>query len=341
VFKILKQTFAILFLIVSISACDKKTPPPVVETPPPVVVDSQPSIYTCEKLPPAPNIFGWRDSTTDANKNINTFMFNPANPNEMLLVVNGDITGFNKMYYYHIPTKTSRYIAAASHFPPSVNKFGWVVFSTLANDIYKIKINGDSLTQLTFGYNTKDVKWDVSQKHIYYFQAAFNSVPTQILKATDKGFTLTNLKADLPNFAMFNKSEQIIFQKINGTQVTLIQRNMVTQEERNLITGPYDSKAELSHFDNITLDNEDKNFYWSNALGVFKCELSTLITDTLFKNCETVKFENPIFQQVKPNEMLFTCKTTKAINKFQLLHSHKALVYNTLSKSLTEIKVFP
>ncbi len=342
-FKVVKHSLYILILFGLFFSCDKDKKPDPINTPtiPVVTVPVQNTIYTCSTLPTPPANFGWRDSITDLNKSINCFMYNPINLNEVILIVNGDITGYNKMYSYNIPTQKLKYIATASHFPPQINKYGWIIYSTIDNNIYKVKCNGDSLTQLTFGYYTKDPKWDFTHTNFYYFQAANNIVPSQLLRANFKGGNVGNMEMNLPYTAVFKKTHAIIYLKIKENNLVLVKRNMDTKVEVELISGPYQPNAETVHFDNLTLDNEDENFYWSNSGGIFKCNLSTLKIDTIFKNCETVKFDNPIFQTIKPNEILFTCHTIKALNVFQLLHEYKALIYNTVTNELVEIKIFP
>lgn len=336
-----KRVILISFFVAVLLGCGKKKTPDPVETVSPNGSGIENTLFKCSTLPPPPNPFKWRDSTVDADKNINTFMFNPANLNEVVFVVNGDASGFNKMYSYHVPSKSIKYLASTSNFPPQLNNQGWIVYSNLENNIFKIKTNGDSLSQLTTGFTTQDPKWDYTQKNIYYFQSPYNNVPSQMIEIDMKGNVINSLLLDLPYTAVFRKSDKVIYLKIKENLVTLIQHDMKTQSERSLISGPYDPKSESVYFDNLTLDNTDENFYWSNNYGIFKCELASLRVDTLFKSCETVKFDNPVLQPVKPNEVLFSAHLIKSINTFQLLHEYKAIEYNTATKEMTELRIFP
>lgn len=317
---------------------DKKIEP---STPTVINIPVDTSYYVCKTIQAGPAPFGWRDSTTNSNQNINTFMFNPANPNEVILVVNGDGFGFNKMYSYNIPSTKLTYIATVSDFPPSINKYGWVLFSNQQNSIYKVKANGDSLTLLSISNTCKNPQWDSSGINFYYYQGQYINVSSQIILADANGKSINSIGAELPFIASFHKTGKMIYMKTQNNSVTLFARHMASQIEKPLITGPYNPNSGVSFYDNLTLDNDDNYFYWSNTSGIFRCSLASLAIDTVLKNCDNVKYDNPVFQSIKPNELLFSCHIVKPINVFQLLHSYKAIEYNLLNKERTELKVFP
>ncbi|MCC6371288.1 MAG: hypothetical protein IT236_09815, partial [Bacteroidia bacterium] len=167
----MKKYGYILILIFFVFGCKKnKNSSTVDPSEPPITIEN--SAFKCATLPPAPVPFGWKDTTTNVDHNINTFMFNPSNPDEVIIVVNGDMFGYNKMYCYNVRTQSNKYLATLDNFKPSINKYGWIVYSTVDNNIFKIKTNGDSITQLTSNNTTKDPKWDYSGNFIFYFQMA-------------------------------------------------------------------------------------------------------------------------------------------------------------------------
>ena len=321
--------------IIIFAGCRKKQDPePLAPVPPPVVISSP-----CKDLPPAPLPFGWKDSTVDENKNINAFFVNPVNADEIICVVNGDAFGYNKMYSFHVPSKTATLLALLGSHLPSVNKFGWIVFSTADYNIFKVKANGDSLTQLTHGNVYEDPRWDYSGKSIYYFVRASGNVPTQLVKSSSNGAGQFSMPLELPHTAPFKTSDQIIYCVTTGTVVTLVQRNMATQVEKPLITGPYSATAEPFYFDDLSLDKTDENIYWSNDAGIFKCNLATLKTDTVLKNCPNIRYSNPIIS-FNDNELTLSKHILTPLNSYQLYHEYKAMEMNLVSKTLTEIRIF-
>jgi hypothetical protein len=290
-------------------------------------------------LPPPPQPFGWTDSTGNVDKNINAFLHNPVNPNEIIYVVNGDLFGFNKMYSIHVPTKQIKYLATLGEYLPQMNNYGWLVFSDVDNNIFKIKANGDSLMQLTSQKISHDPKWDFTGKNIYYYQEAYFNVPSQLVKINSSGGLLAALPIDMAYHASFKKSDKVIFQKTLDKSVTLILRDMVKYNEKNLITGPFEIKGPV-FFDNITVDQTDENFYWSNAGGIFRCNLATLAIDTILKNCPNFIYDNPIISS-NQNELTYSWHIIRPVSQFILYHEYKAMEMNLVTKEITEVKVFP
>jgi hypothetical protein len=331
----LKAHYLILLLFLCF-ACNKKNDSPADPGEDPVVDQPQ---SLCKDLPPTPEPFGWQDSITDPDKNVNAFIINPVNPNQVVIVVNGDMYGYNKMFSYDIPNKQLKYLATISNHLPSVNPKGWILYSTLDYDIYKIKANGDSLTPLVGGHTSEDPEWDYTGNHFYYYNRAFQTVPSQLLRSNANGGTIGGIPIILPYSTPYSKSDKIIFFQPEGKIVSLILHDMVTHEEKKLISGPYDPKETQSYFDDLTLDLNDENMYWSNKYGIFKCNLSTLKTDTVLKSCPNRMYENPIIS-FNANEMTVTLHIMTPLDSYRLLHEYKTMELNLLSKEIKETRLF-
>ena len=344
IFKCLLYLRNIVILSLSLTliiSCKKEKSAPVSE-PPIQTIPADTSIYACKNLPAAPLPFGWRDTTSDPNKNINTYLYNPANPDQIIYVVEGDLFGYNKMFCFDVPLKKTTYLASISDFPPQINKYGWILYSTNDNEVFKVKTNGDSIVKLTIGNKSKDPKWDFTDKNYYIFQMPYNTYPSMLAKLDQNNFALLNFPLEMPNTAAFKKSNKIIYLKTNENTISLIQREInAPNAEKILLTIPFSPTSTSNLFDNLTLDQTDENVYWSNTSGILKCNLSSLKVDTVLKNCANIKYDNPIFQSFKPNSILLTAHLIQNINAFQLLHTYKAIEYNVLSKEKTEVKIFP
>lgn len=323
-----------------ITACKKKnnTVEPQVD-PPPVVTDSTP--FKCKELPEMPAPFGWKDTSAGPDKEIHTLMFNPANPNQIIFVVNGNILGYNKMYCYHVLTGQSTFLANIDDYGPSVNPKGWILYSGFDKNIYKIKCSGDSLTQLSFDSHSVYPRWDYSGSFYYYFQEAYNNVPNQIIRATDKGSSVSNLPAYMPYTAPFKKSHKIVYQKTSENSVTLYIHDMTNHGETALVTATYSARSTDFYFDNLCMDNTDENVYWSNSKGVFKCPLASPRTDTVFKNCPSVIYLNPVFQATNPNEIIFCTHLFKPLDSQVLLHQYLPASKNLGTGQYQLYTIFP
>ncbi len=337
----MKSTHLIIVLALFVFGCREKYKITPVEPEAPAPVITHDTGLKCTALPPTPEPFGWKDSTGDNSKNIKAFIYNPINANEIICVVNGDITGYNQLFNYNIVTKQKTYLANLGDFLPSVNHKGWIAYSNVDNNLFIIKCNGDSLKQLTTSKTCQDPKWDYTGNYILYFQQAYLATVSSLVKIAVNGNpNLFSMPVDLPHHASFRKSDQIIFYRTVNSSITLIHRNMATQGERTLISATYNPKSGRLPFENLCLDNTDENFYWSNPSGIFKCNLSTLKIDTLLKNCPNYTYSN-ILMSFKNNELLMGMHIQKPLNADVLLHIYKAMEFDLGSKTLTEIRIFP
>jgi hypothetical protein len=92
---------------------------------------------------------------------------NPLNPNEFVFILS--YTGRSGLYKYDIISKATtliikfvpnNYIAIPSTYARWGRK-GWLIFTDLYSNVYKIKDNGDSLTQLTFTGSDWKPEWNI------------------------------------------------------------------------------------------------------------------------------------------------------------------------------------
>lgn len=333
-----RAAFLLSFLILFFS-CKKKNEaePPSVDAPPIVVVDDLPA---CESIPPAPAPFGWQDSTADPSQNILAYNYNPLNPDEFIYLLDGDISIYHPLLKYNVISKQKTELGHIGSYAPSINSKGWITYSSVDNNIFKVKINGDSLVQITFNFISLAAQWDYQGKGIYFFQQANQNLGNQIAKLDASGNLVINLfPADLPQFAVFHKSDQILFCKTSGSLVTVFQRKIGTEPEIPLVTGPYNAQSGVSNFNNLCIDLKDENFFWSNTLGIFRCNIATLKVDTLFKNCESRIFDYP---QVSAhnNELTMTMHLKKVLGSYQLFHEYRAMNVDLDQVKATEVKLF-
>jgi hypothetical protein len=334
------QLYIFAILVFFIAACHKKNKSPEEATAVLPVVTNDTGLK-CQNLPPTPVPFGWQDSTTDGNKNINSFLFDPINPNGIIYVVNGDAFGLNKLFIYNIISKQANQVGMLSTFLPQVNRKGWIVYSDVNNNIILLKGNRDSSIVLTSNKHNYDPKWDFTGNYIYYYEEAHENINAQLVKIDTAGINKNAFQVDLPYTATFKTSDKIIYIQTNNSTCKLILRDLTPPAtETVLISGPTYSKPGQINFDNMTLDNTDQNFYWSNSNGIFRCNLTTLKTDTLLKNCPNIIYNNPIISFTN-SELTYSQHIIKPISTYKLLHKYRAMDMNLLTGISTEIKIFP
>lgn len=330
----------VMMVLVLFSCRKKKTTDAVSPEPLPQVSysDDRPA---CEKLPPTPVPLGWRDSTFDENTNVNAFLPNPLNSNEVLCVVNGDLFGFNKLFARNMVTKTQQQLSILGEYLPDVNARGWVTFSDVNNNIFIVKTNGDSLKQLSFDKLGVNPKWDYSNKYIYYLRQGLGNTPPQLYQIDMQG-TIVNIHyGELPYTTLFNKSDKYIILKSSGNACTLVLRELDSLgKETTLLTGPMFSSPGNLFFEDLTIDQSDENLFWSNSKGIFKCNLNTRTIDTVFKNCENTVYLN-VMSSFNASEMTYTIKHTKPLNSTILFSDYLPMEWNLRTNNSRLIRIFP
>ncbi|MCC6371086.1 MAG: hypothetical protein IT236_08790, partial [Bacteroidia bacterium] len=172
-------------------------------------------------------------------------------------------------------------------------------------------------------------------------QMANAIVPSQLVMISSKGVAKNNFPLNLPRSAPFNNSNKVIYQKTNNSTISLMVYDFTNLRETPLISGPYNPNSDSVYFDNLCLDNKDNFFYWSNHAGIFRCSLSSLHVDTVFKNCENVKYLSPLFQKSRPNELLMCAHFIKPLLPFALLHEYKAVEYDFVTSEKNILDIFP
>jgi hypothetical protein len=289
----------------------------------------------CGNLPDPPPGFQWIDSTFDANKKISAFFYNPTNAQEIMVVVEGDQLGGNQLFSVNLVSKNIQLIAQLDNYLPSINNKGWILFSNVDKNIFKIKANGDSLTELVSTNAATDPKWDYTGKNFYYLQDEFSTIPAQLILANDKGQPQMNWPHHMPYTAPFHKSDKIIVMRNTGNVVTAYLRDFETPAEIPLFSGPFNGEV---HFQFMCVDANDERLYWSNELGIFTYHFESKKTDTLFRNCETVSYARPMTGEA--NEIHYSKHKIRTSYPYWLVHSYSAMEYNVVLKEIREIKVF-
>ncbi len=326
----------VLLFCVLLGGCRKKEDP-APEPDPPTNTPDTVADPDCKSLPPPPSGFNWVDSTGDDEKNVIAFFYNPVNSEEVLLITRGNIQGANRLINYNLRTGTTIHLGNTGEFLPSINHKGWILFSDANANIIKIKVNGDSAAQLTNTQGAHDPRWDHTGNSFYYLQDAFSTVASRLIRASAKGVPFANDPHDLPGTVPFKKSDKILWLKSNQQQVTMLIRDNHSGLETPLIQAPALSKG--LPFENLCIDNADEKIYWSNKAGIMRYELLTRKTDTLFKTCETVIYDNPM-TGTAPSEINFSKLVITPKSPYFLIHNYQTIEYDVMLKQQRELKFF-
>ena len=176
-----------VILCISVSSC-KKSEPLIL---PIVNVEEADSCY-CKPLLEQEISFGCGSCDTDFDETyLGSPIINPNNSDELIYLDNQYPN--SRMMFYNIQTHEKRVLVnenVASNF--SWSKKDWVLFQRSADfNLYKVKSNGDSLTQLTYGGKWFHGQWNhEGNKFIVYRK--FNSISKSFIM-NEQGMVIDSL----------------------------------------------------------------------------------------------------------------------------------------------------
>lgn len=329
---------AALLLVLLICSCKKKEEP-APSPPAPVPVNPYP-LPDCIDIPPGPSPFGWTDSTANDNENVNFFMDLPLRPSSYVYCVNGKIFPLNRLYSLEHGSSARTYLGNRGEHLPHANAAGWLVFGGADLNIYKVKINGDSLTQLSTQGLFSDPKWEPGGTNLYCFQQGSSQTPSYLVKIGANGQGLGSFMASYPNSLISKTPEHFYLLRADNSNLALYLVNKALNTETLVLRSGFTLGANQNDFLNLCIDPKEENLYWSNARGILHHNIPTGKTDTLFRNCESITFLNPCLSQ-DGESLLFCCKILKPLNSTVLYRSYRSFEYQLSRKEWRELKFFP
>lgn len=153
------RTLPLFALLVALLGCQSHDPDP----------------NDCADLPPPPNLYpSWPEAQIDT-----WYLrpaFNPADADEFVYRAQDDPTqptGRAGTWTYNRRTGVRRALLPATtnwFLGPDWGRGGWVVFTGADNQLWKVKSNGDSLTQLTNGAQTMHPHWSPDGQRIVAYR---------------------------------------------------------------------------------------------------------------------------------------------------------------------------
>lgn len=142
----------------------------------------------CEALPPAPPL-DWRDVLV-GNYSVLRPCFNPRNQDEIVFVRHLVGGSEDELVKYNLSTKDHQVLfTGAVYGIPSWGSNGWILVGSSDENIYKVKENGDSLTQLTTEGGKFYPKWDPAGERF----ACMNIGQARVIFYDSRGMPLDSL----------------------------------------------------------------------------------------------------------------------------------------------------
>jgi hypothetical protein len=202
-----------------------------------------------------------------------------------------------------------------------INKQGWIVYDSFSDwNLYKIKSNGDSLTQLTFDGCSKFPKWSDDGNSIWFV----NDGPKigGVFKINPAGIRLDTLKN--ASSWVVQKNNYLYYLKYDGVVFKLIQRNSYSSFERIVLTIS-DKNLEGNDIWDYFESQDGQFIYWWGAHGLSKTNLTTLLSQRII-NGSPKSLNSFLHYRQNPITKRFLC-----IQRFQVpINIYKVDCYNKI-----------
>jgi hypothetical protein len=244
----------------------------------------------CQDIPP----IGWTQTGYQWTKVLpyyETPHFNPNNSNELVFRLyenSGD--QFFQLVKYNFTTQEIATIYQGDFAFPKWSKKDWILFSQSDFNIYKIKSNGDSLTQLTFSGNGASADWNLKGDQFIYANISNNS---SIILSED-GIPLDTIEGgSLP----MSWQHDSLLASISPAWLYVQNSNSQELDFRIIheINSGGTTRAEWLDSDNII---------WAYNDGIFKSNIISNETVLLQESCDAKVYQYPTVSIIS-NKVIF------------------------------------
>lgn len=238
---------------------------------------------SCHIIPPSPSAFGYDIQPLPFGQR--RPVFNPNDPDEILyLHVNSDpFTRFyTELWVLNLCNGKKRYVTDKASFNPDWSIKDWIIFEDYSFQLWKIKSNGDSLTQLTFQHQHNRPRWSPDGNSFLHYQV--DRTPNGNLILMDETGNLIRIQdSTLGGWAMFSwdlDGKNYAYASEGGFKIA----NM-----ENKLIDTFPNISPVGYILGIVWHPNKEEIYWTDRLGIYKTNLETRATQTLLNRCENNK----------------------------------------------------
>ncbi len=239
------------------------------------------SIETCEEIPLPTGIstgYQW----TKIFPYYDLPCLNPNNPDEIVLRLHENYTDtIFKLIKYNLSTKTKKTIYEGNFLRPRWSRKDWIIFNSNDYNIYKIKSNGDSLTQLTTLGICFAPEWNLAGDKFIYYTGQLTNPPSMSIICNENGIPLDTIIGG-PNFPSWQHDSLLI----NLSAARLFYQNPITWEYEILKEISVGGTSSVEWFDN-------ENVIWSHNDGIFSTNIFSKETRLIKSSCDAQLYKHP------------------------------------------------
>jgi hypothetical protein len=291
-----KKTSIILLLLI-IAGCKKDKISPV-----------------CRSFGPAPGFFGWQEIYEAPY--VARPDFNPDNANEFLFVYYPP-GGSNSLYKYNMLTKELKLIFTGTTmvYRSRYGRNGWIMLNLIDGNIWKIKDNGDSLTQLTNTGNCYHPHWNYKYDRIgyetnsngYYYGVIINPAGNYI---------------DTVHYGWDEITTWLSRRYIVNAMLRISTYEIET-DEYNVIKDFETASSGAAY--GVAILRDDNTIIWSYKEGIFETTIDSRNTRSLYPSCNSRRFYDASYAPTT-DKLLWQRLDYRPVEDSSILHIKSTIV---------------
>lgn len=191
--------------------------------------------------------------------------FNPLNVNEFIYLTQ-DSLFYNSLIKYNLITKKETVILSGQRIvrQPKWGKNGWILFAGLNLQIFKVKDNGDSLTQLTSVYSNTYPEWFGIDKIFFSVASGSDKIAGNKIIGFD-GTRLDSIQATVMNTVIIYNSINDLMELagLGGGVSDIVFMNLKSKQLNYLIK---DTSKIIHYTTGVTWHPNNKDIYYSTTV---------------------------------------------------------------------------
>ncbi len=265
----------------------------------------------CEKLPPTPPL-GWVFQTRNPKLNLQNARYSPQNDNLVFFLSHDSIFNY-LLWSFNRQTKLKQLLDYNVFSSPSINKKGWVVYYKSDFNIYKIKINGDSLTKISNTSNFINPFWDETSNKIY----CSNANNLQLYKINHFGIITDTIKNINSN--VFIKDSLHVYIENDGTNQNIMLKNILKNNVTKLVINKIADAKDIIY--GFFLSSNNKELFYYKGKGLFQVTLANLNIKKVVTSCDKEKYLDFSLSYFS-GKFLTTKITSKVLNNTTLYNQY-------------------
>lgn len=227
-----------------------------------------------------------------ADSGITCVNYVPGNNDEFICYYSGYLSNYTStLVKYNLITKEFESILVEPDILslPNISSTGWLIFTGSNYQLWKVKINGDSLTQITFNGLNFESAWSPDGERIIYKQDYPIGTYNTVIADKNGNFLFSILgsyKIRKPTWSPDGRF--IACSNFNGyyTDIDLI--DTTTWEVENLING---NNVFTEQIKSIDFFPDSKHLLWATDTELRKTNIETKVTEVIATSCDSQGFD--------------------------------------------------